>query len=29
LQILVVNKDAYGTNETIGKAEVNIQFLKD
>ncbi|CDW90728.1 c2 domain containing protein [Stylonychia lemnae] len=29
LQLLVVNKDAFGTNETIGRADINLQFLKD
>ena len=29
LQVLVVNKDVYGTNETLGKTEINLQFLKD
>lgn len=27
--MLVVNKDIYGTNDTLGKAEINLNFLKD
>lgn len=27
--MLVVNKDVYATNETIGKTEISLEFLKD
>ena len=29
MQVLVANKDEYGTIETIGKTDISLEFLKD